>query len=208
MNTVGAGCQLFQGGVPDGTDRCREHLGRFQPSPFTEVSYLMFSATTPSKTCTKCGSTKPLDFFYRHEGMADGYRNECKVCSSVYRRDLRTNNPERIVQHRRVCRAYHKENKTKPEWMQARRDRQRVLYKSHRRPDPESHKRRKMRGRAHSRVKRAVGSGRLVPSDACERCGHDFSASRREGHHADYSKPLEVEWLCQDCHAEHHRKIA
>ena len=28
---------------------------------------------------------------------------------------------------------------------------------------------------------------------------------RSEAHHRDYSKPLEVEWLCRPCHDDEHR---
>lgn len=47
-------------------------------------------------------------------------------------------------------------------------------------------------------VRRAVRLGTLSRL-SCERCGHP----RTHGHHSDYSKPLEVTWLC----ATHHRRV-
>ena len=35
----------------------------------------------------------------------------------------------------------------------------------------------------------------------CERCGADKNV---EAHHEDYSKPLEVNWLCVTCHGHKH----
>lgn len=42
--------------------------------------------------------------------------------------------------------------------------------------------------------------GKLVPQP-CEKCG----SLKSEKHHHDYSKPLEVEWLCRPCHLQWHR---
>lgn len=39
--------------------------------------------------------------------------------------------------------------------------------------------------------------------DICSKCGH---RGRTEGHHADYDKPLEVIWLCRQCHVDVHKK--
>lgn len=58
---------------------------------------------------------------------------------------------------------------------------------------PEKHK-------AREAVKRAKKSGKLIPKP-CFICGDD----KVEAHHEDYSKPLDVKWMCIKCHhAEHH----
>lgn len=50
---------------------------------------------------------------------------------------------------------------------------------------------------AHRAVDTAVRSGRLVRPSACQRCA---CSCVPHGHHADYSNPLDVEWLCRACH--------
>lgn len=59
----------------------------------------------------------------------------------------------------------------------------------------------KEKRRAHKTVHRAVCSGRLIRPDSCSRCG---SVAPVHAHHADYSKPLEVEWICVPCHGRLH----
>lgn len=65
--------------------------------------------------------------------------------------------------------------------------------------------------RAQQAVNRAVRRGELVRPDRCEDCYEIpwyFTHSRHQslcGHHEDYSKPLEVIWLCSSCHAKRHR---
>ena len=56
--------------------------------------------------------------------------------------------------------------------------------------------------KAHHAVNNAVRDGRLVKLP-CEKCG---STKRVHGHHDDYSKPLEVRWLCPLHHGELRRK--
>lgn len=53
--------------------------------------------------------------------------------------------------------------------------------------------------RARAAVARAVARGDLE-RQPCETCG-----ARAEAHHDDYSRPLDVRWLCPIHHAEHHR---
>lgn len=53
---------------------------------------------------------------------------------------------------------------------------------------------------AHIAVGNAVRSGALVKKP-CEKCG----STQVHAHHDDYSKPLEVRWLCPEHHAEEKR---
>jgi hypothetical protein len=62
-------------------------------------------------------------------------------------------------------------------------------------------KRRAKHRYAHQILYRAIDRGEVVRADKCERCG---GGEYVEGHHADYSEPLEVEWLCFPCHRQHH----
>lgn len=57
---------------------------------------------------------------------------------------------------------------------------------------------------AHRAVYTAVRNGTLIKPTACERCG--TTGVRLDGSHDDYSKPLEVEWLCRKCHGAKDRK--
>lgn len=64
-----------------------------------------------------------------------------------------------------------------------------------------------VKAEARRELARAIRSGQLV-RQPCEVCKITHGAQRRdgttvrvEGHHDDYTKPLEVRWLC----GEHHR---
>jgi len=52
---------------------------------------------------------------------------------------------------------------------------------------------------AHVAVYEAIKRGILVRPDHCQLCG---VKCRPHGHHDDYSKPLEVIWLCCPCHKQ------
>lgn len=67
----------------------------------------------------------------------------------------------------------------------------------------------KLDGRYQARklLNRAVASGKIAKPSECQRCHREASGRRLHGHHDDYSKPLEVRWLCSDCHGLIHRKL-
>lgn len=57
--------------------------------------------------------------------------------------------------------------------------------------------------RAHNAVQRAIKAGNLN-REPCEKCG----AKKAHAHHDDYSKPLQVRWLCAKDHAREHKWIS
>lgn len=60
----------------------------------------------------------------------------------------------------------------------------------------------KQRFRAYNLLNKAVSRGNIFKSP-CAECGHN----KVEAHHADYSKPLDVLWLCRKHHRELHKNI-
>lgn len=52
-------------------------------------------------------------------------------------------------------------------------------------------------------VYRAIETGALVRPATCARC----PAPKPHAHHEDYSKPLDVVWLCSKCHAARHAEM-
>jgi len=147
------------------------------------------------KTCRKCRQPKPLEAFYKHKRMADGHLNECIECSKAKMRETRAKNlayyreydrnrsddPDRVARRR----AY----RASPEQRAAYIQRDKEKY-------PEKYK-------ARFAASNAIHAGSLKPKP-CERCGYGVGVN---AHHEDYSKPLEVIWLCKRCHGQRHREI-
>lgn len=147
-----------------------------------------------SKRCFKCGETKPLGEFYAHPKMADGHLNKCKECA---KRDSRSRDNEKV-------RAYERERWDRPE----RRAQVYASLANAKRRDPKRfamyqrdyNARHPERKKARGMVRKALLSGKLEHKP-CEGCGRFNS----HAHHDDYSKPLEVRWLCSTCHGKEHR---
>lgn len=57
---------------------------------------------------------------------------------------------------------------------------------------------------AYKAVRSAIKSGALIRPTECTRCGESPSTTDGraaiQAHHHDYSKPLDVEWICAKCH--------
>lgn len=146
------------------------------------------------KTCFKCLADKPVDEFYRHPQMGDGYLNKCKECTKQDVSENREKNHDYYVWFDRI-------RANDPHRVE-----QRKAYAEKHRGLSDEHKKRwdarnSEKKRAHNLVAKAVKRGILVKKP-CEVCGTDGA----QAHHDDYTKPLVVRWLCPTHHGEHHRK--
>lgn len=57
---------------------------------------------------------------------------------------------------------------------------------------------------ARTALGKALAAGRILRPNHCEACGEP---SKTQGHHHDYSKRLDVTWLCRKCHYGLHVRI-
>lgn len=172
-------------GVKPPPPSSREHLARFRKR----------TLTASSKECARCEQVKPLEDFHRRRARPDGRQSYCKVCNRAADRTWRGANPERKAERNRQ---WYAENSTHAaEYSEKRRRNHPEIERATQERHPEKF-------RARRRVQKAVSEGRIDKPDRCEECGV-AERDRLQGHHADYSKPLEVEWLCTSCHGKRHR---
>lgn len=149
-----------------------------------------------TKQCFKCHKTKPISEFYAHPQMGDGHLGKCKTCA---KRDVAErvgrlgNNPEWLAKERERCRI--------------KQDRYRRLGLAY--PTTQEARERWERKNPHKRKAECIAAsaqkrGLLKMPKRCVRCKK--KSADLEKHHNDYSKPLEVEWLCTRCHGITRRK--
>lgn len=133
------------------------------------------------KPCIECSVSKPLSDYYKHPMMADGTLGVCKACHKRRMKVRRLTNP--AVQEYDRARYHAPERKAKTAASAER--------WAARNPDAR---------RAQYAVNNAVRDGRLHKTP-CAICGSDKNI---HGHHKDYSRPLDVVWLCTTCHHRVH----
>lgn len=63
------------------------------------------------------------------------------------------------------------------------------------------------KNRARGRVRDAVRYGKIIKPMHCQLCSAETPAHLLDGHHADYSRPLDVIWLCRSCHGAEALKL-
>lgn len=149
------------------------------------------------KTCFKCNRELPRSEFYAHPQMGDGLLGKCKECTradTAKREERLMSDPELAEKererHRRKSKKSREQGMVKRETTEEARER----TKTHRKLYPHKYKARQMVGNR-------IRDGKLF-RQSCMVCG-----KKAQAHHDDYTKPLDVMWLCPKHHGERHVEL-
>jgi len=140
--------------------------------------------------CNKCETDKHESEFYAKD----------KTCKCCRREMVRANRAAKVDYYREFDR-----NRDTPERAKKRKEyiRTDAGKAAKKRANQAYQERYPMRRAAHVIVGNAVRDGKLIKPHAYESCGFTGSI---EAHHDDYTKPLDVRWLCDPCHKQWHRE--
>ncbi len=155
----------------------------------------VFGTTNPppySKGCIICGEVKEIGDYHKRADAIDGHQNTCKICQRNYRKQWARSNREQNIENARQNREANPRSRDSIERMEAKK-------RIWRRRNPEKFKASRM-------VSERVFRGTIKKPTMCVDCLKATPKKNLAGHHEDYSKPLEVEWLCPGCHKLRHRE--
>lgn len=145
-------------------------------------------------TCKVCGVTSDVAEFYNR------VNNRCKEC---HKKNVRENRKEKIEYYReydakrfqedpRVIERHKRYQKTESGKLSMQTSRRKWIKKS-----PEKRA-------AHIILNNAVRNGLIKKPNYCSKCGKKEVSRRIHAHHHDYTKPVDVTWLCTQCHKDEH----
>lgn len=152
------------------------------------------------QVCRLCGIEKDYLDFYKHPTSKTGFDSKCKECTKSMVKANRAKNidhykefdrkramrPDRVAMRS----AYRSTEEGKKAVARAN-----ATYKE---KAPE-------RAKARYAVNNAIRDGKLIPWPKCAM--HDCECEKVEAHHPDYSRPLDVVWLCNTHHREAHKNF-
>ena len=149
------------------------------------------------KDCTKCEQSKNLDNFYKHAKMKDGHLNKCKECCKKDSVENRSKNTEYYREYDKVRYVLDPKVRERNERYAKTKNGKEKLKKlkqewKERNPD---------KVKAYSVVSNSIRDEKLIKPEHCSCCGNKTASINLHAHHHDYSKPLDITWLCITCHA-------
>lgn len=182
------------------------------------------------KKCTKCKEEQSLDKFSYRENRKS-YESECKKCVAKraneyywvnkkrldeqrkkYYQDHREESLEKVKKHYEKNHDRIRDNVNEKRKTPEEREKIRIAGLKWRKENREKVSKRTskwkkdnpLKSKAHQCVMWALRLNVLQRPEECQGCKRKLKV---EGHHNDYSKPLEVEWLCRLCHMHKHDKL-
>lgn len=176
-----------------------------------------------TKTCSKCKLEKSVLLFYKKYN-SEMRRPACKKCMSEYAKKnypnkniwQRAHRKENVELYRykankwRASNVIHV-NKVQSEYRKSNGEKIKYFSRKYVSKNKETIKIYSMLMRemepkkehARKKINELKRNGLLVSRDVCEFCEKE---KKTNAHHYDYSKPLDVVWLCSVCHGIIHRK--
>ena len=149
------------------------------------------------KTCPKCKTDKESLSFHKSRSRKDGLKCWCKDCCRKYQQSKAGKEASRRYNQTKAGKKTKQRADQKHYQTEAGKETSRKSDCKQRQLHPE-------RIKARKAIYNAIRLGRLIRPDHCEMC---FIVCRPEGHHEDYSKQLEVDWLCTECHNKQGVKV-
>lgn len=148
------------------------------------------------KKCKQCGQEKELDQYYTYRKYGKVYyTGRCKPCKLSQNKEYRDatgydkqryrRDRDRLIQQQR-------------NYAQSEKGREVRLKASRKYRETELGK---LKQRARSAVNHGLRDGKIVKPKVCMDCGRELPL---EAHHKDYNKPLDVDWICKECHENRH----
>ena len=149
--------------------------------------------------CKTCQQEKDSSCFY----ISD--KNHCKDCKKEYARRYRIDNKERILVYDRnrpnASERTQKQKEYKAKMRIENPEKYDKIFHSSRKRYRKKHRE---KVQAENKINDALRTGKLTRPTECSVCHKKCTP---HGHHFDYTKPLEVIWVCPACHSKIHKQI-
>lgn len=157
----------------------------------------------PRKRCACCLTVRIVAEFSGDRSRPDGLSRNCSKCDAerIKQRRLRDGDLLRARERQRYSADPDRQRKAAAEYRRSDRGKRlnALAVQRYRARNAEKHA-------AHVEVRKAIAAGILTKPDRCELAHLGGCNGRLEAHHHDYTRPLEVRWLCVSHHQSRHYK--